>query len=65
MLQALRYTRNMMHTHRRRFLYLQLSFLGMFLLAGLSFGIGLLWVQPYLVQTTTLFYLDLKGELNT
>lgn len=63
MLQALKYTMNMVHTHRKRYLYMQLSFLGMLLLAGLSFGIGFLWVQPYMVQTTTLFYLDVKGEL--
>lgn len=65
MLQALKYTQNMIHTHRKRYLYMQLSFLGMLLLAGLSFGIGFLWVQPYMVQTTTLFYLDVKGELPT
>lgn len=63
MMQALKYTKNMVITHRKRYLYMQLSFLGMILLAGLSFGIGILWVQPYMVQTTTLFYLDVKGEL--
>ena len=35
----------------------------MLLLVGLTFGVGILWVQPYMVQTTTLFYLDVKGEL--
>ena len=63
MLQALKYTQNMIRTHRKRYLYMQLSFLGMLLLAGLSFGFGFLWVQPYMLQTTTLFYLDVKGEL--
>ena len=63
MMQALRYTKDMVHTHRKRYLYMQLSFLGMILLVGLSFGIAILWVQPYMVQTTTLFYLDVKGEL--
>ena len=63
MLQALKYTKNMVTTHRKRYLYMQLSFLGMLLLVGLSFGIGMLWVQPYMIQTTTLFYLDVKGEL--
>lgn len=63
MIQALKYTKNMVLTHRKRYLYMQLSFLGMLLLAGFSFGLGMLWVQPYMVQTTTLFYLDVKGEL--
>jgi len=63
MLQALKYTMHMVKTHRGRYLYMQLSFLGMLLLCGLSFGLGFLWVQPYMVHTTTLFYLDVKGEL--
>lgn len=63
MMQALKYTKEMVTSHRKRYLYMQLSFLGMLLLVVLSFGIGLLWVQPYIVQTATLFYLDVKGEL--
>lgn len=50
--------------HKGRFLYMQLSFIGMYLLALLTLGLGLLWVQPYVMQTTTLFYLDIKGELD-
>ncbi|MBQ6843976.1 MAG: DUF975 family protein [Agathobacter sp.] len=63
MIQALKYTKNMIYTHRKRYLYMQLSFLGMLLLCGLSFGLAFLWVQPYMIHTTTLFYLDVKGEL--
>ena len=63
MVQALKYTMHMINSHKRRYLYMQLSFLGMLLLVGLTFGFGILWVQPYMVQTTTLFYLDVKGEL--
>lgn len=63
MIQALKYTMNMVKTHKRRYLYMQLSFLGVLLLCGLSFGLGFLWVQPYMVQTASLFYLDVKGEL--
>ena len=51
--------------NKGRFLYLQLSFGGMYFLALLTLGLGLLWVQPYVMQTTTLFYLDTKGELDT
>lgn len=50
--------------HKGRFLYLYASFAGMYLLVAITFGIGLLWVQPYVMQTTTLFYLDIKGELD-
>lgn len=55
----------LMKTHKKRYLYIQFSFLGMLLLAALSFGIGMLWVEPYMSQTVTLFYLDIKDELDT
>ena len=51
-------------THKGRFFYMQLSFIGMYALVLLTFGLGLLWVQPYIMQTTTVFYLDIKGELD-
>lgn len=63
MINALKYTKDMIHTHRKRYLYMHLSFFGMLFLCALSFGLGILWVQPYMVHTTTLFYLDVKGEL--
>ena len=63
LLQALTYTMKMIRTHKRRYLYMQISVFGMMLLGVLSFGIGLLWIQPYMVQSVTVFYLDVKGEL--
>ena len=64
MMKALKYTKELVRTHRGRYLYMQLSFLPMLLLVAISFGIATLWVQPYMVQSTTLFYLDVKGELD-
>ncbi len=49
----------MMKGNKIRLLLLELSFIGWFLLAILSFGIGLLWVTPYYIQSLTNFYLDL------
>ena len=46
------------------YFYLQLSFLGMMLLVVLSFGLAILWVQPYMTQTITLFYYELTGQLD-
>ena len=63
-IEALKSIRQMMKTHKKRYLYMQFSFLGLFLLNVLSFGIGILWIEPYMTQTTTLFYLDTKGELD-
>lgn len=53
----------LMNGNMGRMLYLQLSFIGMYLLVGLTLGIGVLWVMPYIMQTETLFYLDVTGEL--
>lgn len=64
MVDALKYAKNMITTHRKRYLYMQLSFLGMMLLVLLSMGIAQFWVHPYMLQTITLFYLDVKGELD-
>lgn len=63
-MNALKTTIHLIKNHRGRFFYMQLSFIGMYFLVALTLGIGLLWVQPYVVQTTTLFYLDVKGELD-
>ena len=64
MMKALKYTKEMVTTHRKRYLYMQLSFLPVVLLVIISFGTAIFWVQPYMTQTTTLFYLDVKGELD-
>lgn len=63
-MDGLKSTIKLIKNHKRRFLYMQLSFWGMYFLAALTFGLGILWVQPYVMQTTTLFYLDVKGELD-
>lgn len=45
--------------HRRRFFFLVLSFLPVYLLCILSLGIGFLWIIPWSGMTRVLFYLDL------
>lgn len=47
--------------HRGRLFYIELSFIPVFILAFLSFGIGMLWVIPYTTMTYTRFYLDLMN----
>lgn len=61
---AIKAALKLIKTHKGQFFYMQLSFIGMYLLVLLTLGIGILWVQPYVMQTTTLFYLDIKGELD-
>lgn len=50
-----------MKGHRKQLLLLGLSFLPLILLCILSFGIGFLWLQPYMQMTYTYFYLDMMN----
>ncbi len=53
----------LMKGNKWRAFYIGLSFLGMSILAILSLGIGLLWVGPYMNQTTVEFYRNVIGEI--
>ncbi|HJC48113.1 MAG TPA: DUF975 family protein [Candidatus Lachnoclostridium pullistercoris] len=50
----------LMKGNKWRYFYLSLSFIGIALLAVCSFGIGFLWVYPYIYCTYIFFYLDIK-----
>lgn len=62
--QAIKQAISLIKGHKGRFLYMYVSFAGMYLLVALTLGLGILWVQPYVMQTITLFYLDIRGELD-
>ncbi len=49
----------LMKGNRLRYIGLTLSFTPWFLLTLLSFGVGTLWLTPYVYATYTAFYLDL------
>lgn len=51
-----------MKGHKWELFCLQLSFLPLLLLCLLSFGIGTLWLTPYMNMTHTLYFLDLMQE---
>lgn len=57
-----RKSKSIMEGNKLRLFYLQLSFLGFYLLAVLSCGIGMFWVMPYMQQTSILFYLEVMDE---
>lgn len=61
---AFKESARLMRGNKGRMFYISLSFLGWTLLAMLSCGIGMLWVTPYMTQTSVMFYLDVKGELD-
>ena len=62
--EAIKTALKLIKGYKKRYFYLMLSFTGLYLLVAITFGVALLWVQPYVMQTTTLFYLDIKGELD-
>ncbi len=51
--------------HFWKLLYLKISFLPILFLSILSFGIGLLWVIPYMQMTYTCFYVDIMNPQKT
>lgn len=60
----LKHGAELMRGNYLRYLLLQLSFLPLQLLTVLSFGLGSLWVTPYISVTNANFYLDLMSKRN-
>lgn len=60
--EAMRESCRLMKGNRGRLFYLMLSFIGLWILGVLSFGVGFLWISPYITQTKTVFYLERTGE---
>lgn len=63
-LEAFRKSAELMKGNKGRLFYIDLSFLGWELLAACSFGIGMLWVGPYMMQTQITFYREVTGQLD-
>ncbi len=57
--QLLSHSKKLMKGHRGSYFYLLVSFLGIFFLSILTFGIGMLWIYPYFTATKTAYYLEL------
>ena len=60
--KAIRLSFWLMKGNKMKYLLLNLSFIPLYLLSLLSFGIALLWVTPYRYCSTTIFYLDLANK---
>lgn len=52
----------MMNGHKMELFILELTFIGWILLGIITFGIGLLLVEPYMMTAIAHFYEDLKEE---
>lgn len=60
--EALKLSREMMRGYKWDLFVLEFSFIGWIVLAICTFGIGLLWVLPYIYTAEGHFYDDLKNE---
>lgn len=60
----LKHSAEIMRGNYLRYFALQLSFLPLQFLTVLSFGLGSLWVNPYISVTNANFYLDLMAKRN-
>ena len=61
-IQCLAESRDLMRGHILEYTRLHLDFIGYFALCVISFGLGLLWVLPYLNVTRSGYYMQLTGN---
>jgi uncharacterized membrane protein len=59
-MEAINLSRKMMNGYKMKLFLLYLSFIGWGLLACLTFGIGFLWLLPYISLSEANFYEELK-----
>lgn len=63
-LASMRLSTTLMRGNKWRYVYMfTFSFIGLKLLVALSFGIGYLWITPYIMMTRTYFYCDVLEQL--
>ena len=62
--QAINLSQKMMKGHKFDLFFLHFSFIGWFFLSIFTFGIGLLWLLPYMMTAQAAFYQDIKKEYN-
>ena len=60
--ETLTKSRMMMQGHKGELFILMLSFIGWGVLALFTFGIGYLWLAPYMCMTFTKYYEQLRAE---
>lgn len=63
--EALKYSRRIMKGSMARLFYIEIGFLPYYLLCAVTFGLGLLFVMPYVQATRAGFYLDLMQNENS
>ena len=64
-LEAMKESKRLMKGHKMDLFMLWLSFMGWWLLAIVTFGIGFLWLSPYAMTTTAVFYNKISNHNKT
>lgn len=59
--EALEESKRLMHGHKKRLFFLDLSFIGWIILSLFTFGIGLLFLAPYIQASRVVFFDDLMA----
>ena len=62
--EAVKISFRIMNGNKLKMFGLQMSFFGWLLLAGMTGGLLMMYVGPYLTQSMTLFYMDATGQIN-
>jgi uncharacterized membrane protein len=60
--EAMNQSKLMMQGNRWRLVCLGFSFIGWLILCGLTLGIGMLWLYPYMNAAFAAFYLEISGK---
>ncbi|MCF7859320.1 MAG: DUF975 family protein [Candidatus Cloacimonetes bacterium] len=60
--EALKKSKEMMYGYKSKLFFLDLSFIGWGFLCLLTFGIGFLWLSPYMLTSQSIFYNELLNE---
>lgn len=60
--QAINLSVKMMKGHKFDLFYLELSFIGWGILSVFTFGLGYLWLMPYMYTSIAAFYQDVKND---
>ncbi len=61
-IEAMRNSRHLMRGHKWKLFCLDLSFIGWIMLGALTFGIGIIFVLPYIHTARALYYHDISGR---
>lgn len=60
--ELLKKSRLLMRGHKGRLFYIQVCFIPLIMLGGITCGIGMLWIFPFIYAVQTEFYLDLMTK---